>query len=1003
MRILKLRLKNIHSLKGENVIDFTQEPLASAGLFAITGATGAGKSTLLDAITLALFNKIPRFSSLKSGAISRSDIENLGSVITHYCDDAYAEIEYMANNKIYRSTWRISKARTGNLKDYEMQIADLETNVYLDLKRSEVPAKNEELIGLKYEQFIKAVVLSQGDFARLLKSDDKERAQLLENITGSHIYRKIGKRVFELNREKSRDIDLLRLEAKSIEWMNEEVLTEKNLLLEQYNIKNTKLQASIEQSKFLQDKVVKKLELARKIETNQDDKLKIDDRKRQFADKDILLQKYSALNPYREDITTWTNDKTRKEQLENSIQSLTIRLQQERILLQDIVGEIGSLIHSSVDVDNALNELNIFEEKILQLDRELINIKERGVRERNTLNQYIEQNDLFIPRDIQEETIPQKQLERITYYLSEIEAKPIIMEGNITLLNEVLNNERIQIKKWMSQHAKVEQSEKLTIENEAIEIWILQNKLELEKLSKTLEERSVLINTLEHKIELISIEKDKWVALASMEDHRSKLEDGQPCPLCGSIHHPYADNIPVRVLDFELELLKVNKEKKVEADALQIMNNRKTELETTYSVKVQQKQKNEETIKTLNAEYSDKPISAQKLNELIIKSEAQEKLLENEIKRSNVLSVLKEVAIKVEEFRMLMESYQKLDSKRKSFYQKMDIHHESKPLQERFNRIKDNILKTSSTLEHSQKELEILASTWFKLSDHLLKDVQELGYSDVETARQNLLPNDEVKKLTIEKEAILTAEHQLKSEHDRLGEEFLQLQQVEASDEILSKIKMEVHNFNVEKDAINVEIGSLREQLKHSQEQKLKYDGFQKRIDKLILDFDPLFKLNDYIGDREGNKYAKFAQNLNLKMLIQLTNQRLQNLTDRYLLKETEIEEDFKVIDQYQMQAVRSVRTLSGGETFIVSLALALSLSDMAANDVRLESLFIDEGFGTLDQESLEIALITLEKLQSESNRAIGIISHVESLKERITTQIKVHKNSQGYSVVEVS
>lgn len=1002
MRILKLRIKNIHSLKGENEIDFTQEPLASAGLFAITGATGAGKSTLLDAITLALFNKIPRFSSLKSGAISKNDIENLGSVITHYCDDAYAEIEYMTNNKAYRSTWRISKARTGNLKDYEMQITDLETNIFLDLKKSEVPAKNEELIGLKYEQFIKAVVLSQGDFARLLKSDDKERAQLLENITGSHIYREIGKRVFDLNREKSKDIELLRLEAKNIEWMTEEVLTEKNLRLDQYNLKNINLQASIEQSKIIQDKVVKKLELTHKIEISQKEKLKNDDKKRQFADKDIQLQKYTALNPYREDFTTWTNDKGRKVQLENSLQSLSIRLQEKKNDLQNIVSKIGLLVQSSVGVDNALNVLNTFEEKILQFDRDLVHIKESGVRERNTLNQYIVQNNLFIPKDIQEETIPQKQLEKIKNHLAEIEVNPILMDGNITLLNEALDNERIQIKKWMSQHTKVEQSEKLKIENNAIDTWILQNKPEIESLSKSLEESSIFIKSLEDKIEVISQKKDKWVAIASMEDHRSKLEDGQPCPLCGSYDHPYAESIPLKVLDFELELLKINKEKKSAEDALLKLNNRKAQLETTLSVNVQQKQKNEETIKTLNAEYSNNQITAQKLNELIINAEVYENLLENEIKRSNVLRVLKDVAIKVKEVSLLMENYLKLESERKSFYQKVDIHHESKPLKEEFNRLKDNILMTSSTLEHTQKELEMLANTWHKLSDKLMNIVQELGYPDVDTARQNLLPNEEVRKLTLEKDAILNAEHKLKSEQDRLSEEFLQLQHVEASDEILSKIKNEVQNLNHEKDAINVEIGSLKEQLKHSLEQKLKYDDIQKKINQLIMDFDPLFKLNDYIGDREGNKYAKFAQNLNLKLLIQLTNQRLQNLTDRYLLKETEIEEDFKVIDLYQMQAIRSVRTLSGGETFIVSLALALSLSDMAANDVRLESLFIDEGFGTLDQESLEIALITLEKLQSESNRAIGIISHVESLKERITTQIRVHKNSQGYSMVEV-
>ena len=156
------------------------------------------------------------------------------------------------------------------------------------------------------------------------------------------------------------------------------------------------------------------------------------------------------------------------------------------------------------------------------------------------------------------------------------------------------------------------------------------------------------------------------------------------------------------------------------------------------------------------------------------------------------------------------------------------------------------------------------------------------------------------------------------------------------------------------------------------------------------------------IGDATGSKYARYAQNLSLKHLIDLANRRLNKLTDRYQLVYTDIESDLTISDMYQGNIRRSVKTLSGGESFIVSLALALSLADMASQNVKLESLFIDEGFGTLDNETLEVAIETLEKLQTESDRIIGIISHVESLKERITTQIKVVKNVGGYASIEL-
>ena len=156
------------------------------------------------------------------------------------------------------------------------------------------------------------------------------------------------------------------------------------------------------------------------------------------------------------------------------------------------------------------------------------------------------------------------------------------------------------------------------------------------------------------------------------------------------------------------------------------------------------------------------------------------------------------------------------------------------------------------------------------------------------------------------------------------------------------------------------------------------------------------------IGDANGNNFANFAQGLTLQNLLVFANRRLKNLSDRYLLDKTSQEDTLNVIDQYQGNIRRAVSTLSGGESFLISLALALSLSDMASKTVSLDSLFIDEGFGTLDQETLEIAINTLEKLQSESQKTVGVISHVPALKERINVQIVLNKNPQGYSEIEI-
>ena len=153
---------------------------------------------------------------------------------------------------------------------------------------------------------------------------------------------------------------------------------------------------------------------------------------------------------------------------------------------------------------------------------------------------------------------------------------------------------------------------------------------------------------------------------------------------------------------------------------------------------------------------------------------------------------------------------------------------------------------------------------------------------------------------------------------------------------------------------------------------------------------------------QQMEQVSRFAQSLTLAHLVNLANRHLQKLSDRYQLQKRQgacVEMD--IVDRYQADAVRSLESLSGGETFLVSLALALGLSDLARRNHPIDSLFIDEGFGTLDADTLDTALAALETLQA-GGKTIGIISHVEALKERLTTQIQVRKNDSGNSTLAV-
>jgi exonuclease SbcC len=200
--------------------------------------------------------------------------------------------------------------------------------------------------------------------------------------------------------------------------------------------------------------------------------------------------------------------------------------------------------------------------------------------------------------------------------------------------------------------------------------------------------------------------------------------------------------------------------------------------------------------------------------------------------------------------------------------------------------------------------------------------------------------------------------------------------------------------------AISEEVGALKQRLSDSTTAKEKFQEKQRLVDRQKTECAKWDKLHALIGSSDGKKYRNFAQGLTFELMVTHANRQLQKMTDRYLLiRDTASPLELNVIDNHQAGEIRSTKNLSGGESFIVSLSLALGLSKMASRKVRVDSLFLDEGFGTLDEDALETALEALSGLQQDG-KVIGIISHVGALKERISTQIEIQKMSGGKSVI---
>lgn len=199
-------------------------------------------------------------------------------------------------------------------------------------------------------------------------------------------------------------------------------------------------------------------------------------------------------------------------------------------------------------------------------------------------------------------------------------------------------------------------------------------------------------------------------------------------------------------------------------------------------------------------------------------------------------------------------------------------------------------------------------------------------------------------------------------------------------------------------DDIGFEIGAIRQILAAQQQHQIRYREQNEAIEQQQQNSMIWAQLYALIGHADGKKYRTFAQGLTFETMIIHANTQLQKMNNRYLLiHDSRNALELNVIDTYQGGDIRSTKNLSGGEGFIISLALALGLSQMASHNIRVDSLFLDEGFGTLDENSLDVALDTLTNLQQQG-KLIGIISHVQALKERISTQIQVKKGTGGFS-----
>ncbi|MFK7982744.1 MAG: AAA family ATPase [Saprospiraceae bacterium] len=300
------------------------------------------------------------------------------------------------------------------------------------------------------------------------------------------------------------------------------------------------------------------------------------------------------------------------------------------------------------------------------------------------------------------------------------------------------------------------------------------------------------------------------------------------------------------------------------------------------------------------------------------------------------------------------------------------------------------------------KDLEKINKAIDQQTTQLLSKITTKGFATIEALKIANLSIEEVEALTTLQTAL---QKQLTENQQSLKNTTKELEETLAkalTTETIVTLKEKLSIAEGEFQQLQQQIGKITQQLEDNDLRKAQGKTLVEKMDIQQKEYSRWAKLKDMIGAADGKVFRAFAQGLTLKKLTELANRHLLQLNGRYLIhKPNDRDLALEIIDQHQANNIRSIHTLSGGESFLVSLALALGLSDLAGRNTQIKSLFIDEGFGTLDESALDLAISTLENLQAKGKR-IGVISHVTALKERIGTQIQLQKRGSGFSGLEV-
>lgn len=1036
MKPLKLTIQAFGPYAGREVIDFSH--LGNRTMFVISGKTGAGKTTIFDAISYAIYGK------------ASGEDRNGPELRSQFASDEFlteVSLDFSLRSKVYsitRSPQQLKKKDKG--EGYTQVGAKAELYMWdengekklLASKIIDVEEKIKEIMLIDANQFRQILMIPQGEFRKLLTSDSKDKEMILQRLFHTQLYKLVEEKL------KVEATDLKKAVEDQVQTRNESIrriqaVTNEELrdYIEANSVNDTIIMPLLKEEIAGIGEMLEKLNLQSNEMIVEQDKLKS-----QLFEAERILKQLQTKEDLKDQKTRLVSQEdlfTEKEKQVQRAQKAALLAKQEELchrlkkdvdLLQNNVHSIKTEMEKLIQLSNQYDQQH---QKELERESE----RQAALNEIHQLENMKEDVYSFATL-LKETSLKDSELksskERVNQYERNLEQ----ILDHITTLN--IQKEEIERGKltFLENESKLEKLKADLERFEKFETLLARHQKSEQDLKKMTGRYENTVARFTDARALVDEVEKKWMH-GQAAILAAKLQTGEACPVCGSEHHPspalqHEGDIPTEddLKEAKEQLAKWEREKSLdEANFYQSQSTEKTQREAVQEMVVE--------IRTHRADFTNETLSQIKSETLTAKNQLVQ--LQGKLKvQINQLDAVKGVIEKREtEKSQMQQAIQQSNAKVNELT--VEFTEKKTNLTRMMNRIPENLRSEAEyekalsvsrqrydgllkQLEEAQRRLqevkEKLSNESARLKDaenHLNSKQEELhtereifkdklseqGFENYGVYHSSKLSEDEIRILEGQ---IRAYREELRSVTDRLNELIELLQDVKVPD--VEVLKLELAKKTSELEELNQQRTDLFVKKRDNEEIYSKVESLNEQMKVLEERYKLIGHLYE-ISKGQNNfriTFERYVLAAFLDDILREANVRLRKMTSgRFqLLRKTDRAKgnaqsglELLVFDQYTGQE-RHVKTLSGGESFKASLSLALGLADVVqsyAGGVSLETMFIDEGFGTLDPESLDQAIEALMDIQS-SGRLVGIISHVPELKERIDVRLEVIAGQTG-------